>query len=87
MHANVDDIMEHKRYGFGYTMFLRYSNMEIFDNILNRDYFYCIRDVEKQIVLEEEAIWENLINEEHLFEQRRNCFKYVMIKKERKNGN
>lgn len=52
---------EKKGYGFGYTMFLKYANLNIFENIFNRPFVFCIRDIEKNY-LENMDNWYECVN-------------------------
>lgn len=58
--------LEKKRdYGFGYTMFLKFQDFEIFDNILNRQFLFCIRDIEETYASQEND-WEKFIDKKKL---------------------
>lgn len=59
------DLENKMDYGFGHTMFLKYSNMEIFNNIFNRKFLFCVRDVETAYNPVQEN-WKDFINEETL---------------------
>lgn len=59
------DLEDKKDYGFGHTMFLKYGNMEIFNNIFNRKFLFCVRDVEAAYD-SVQGDWKDFINEEVL---------------------
>jgi hypothetical protein len=52
----------------GLSAFLRYNDMDIITNILNRDGIYAIREVEKQKDLIDSFNWKQRIDEAHLVE-------------------
>lgn len=54
-----------KSYGFGYSMFLRYSNHDLFSNIFLRDFVLCVRDIETSYT-GNEGEWTDYINLEVL---------------------
>ncbi len=59
------DLENKMDYGFGHTMFLKYGNMEIFNNIFNREFLFCVRDVEAAYD-SVQGDWKDFINEKAL---------------------
>ena len=62
----VIDLKTEKDYGFGYSAFLLYSNMEIFDNILNRDFIFCLGGIEESFRSDDIENWTQYIDKEKL---------------------
>ena len=60
------DVANGKQYGFGYTMFIRYSDMDILSNIMNRNYLLCLRGVEESFDINDKDNWKDYINKDRL---------------------
>ena len=60
------NLSEKKEYGFGYTSFLIYQNMEIFDNIFNREFMFSLGDLESNFKADDIENWKNYIDKEKL---------------------
>lgn len=56
-----------KELDFGYTMSLCYSNLNIFDNIINRKFLFCIKET-KSLTVEERKEWKNHIKQERMIQ-------------------
>ena len=73
LHTSID--LEKKLdFGFGHTLFLKHSNQEIFDNIMCREFLFCIRDTEKNFVPEDAECWRKYINIDHMLENTKYLF-------------
>lgn len=68
------DLENKLAYGFGHTMFLKYENLNIFDNIFNREFLFCIRDVEKNFNPEDEEHWRDYINVDSMLDTAKELF-------------
>lgn len=68
------DVANGKMYGFGFTNFLRYHNMDILSNIMNRDYLLCIRGVEESYNDSDRDNWKDHINKSTLMEIAKDIF-------------
>lgn len=56
------DLSVQKEYGFGYTSFLLYKGFEIFDNILNRDFMFCLGGMETKFNTYDLEHWKDYID-------------------------
>lgn len=61
------DLTKERDYGFGHTAFLLYSNMEIFDNIFNRDFLFCLGGCEERCEPDREN-WRKFIDKKKLIQ-------------------
>lgn len=61
----VLDLKEKQDYGFGHTMFLKYRDFEIFDNIFNRQFLFCVRDIEETYD-GQQSNWKEFIDKQKL---------------------
>ena len=55
-----------KRLGFGYSAFVRYSNLSLLSTILNRPYILCLKRAEKTFVPVNADRWKDYIDENAL---------------------
>ena len=62
------DLSKEKDYGFGYTSFLLYKDMEIFDNIFNRQFLFCLGDVENSFKSDDLENWTKYIDKNKLMD-------------------
>lgn len=60
------DLYEEHEYGFGHTALVLYKNMGIIDNILNREFLFCLGGVENSFSVEDTEHWKKYINKENL---------------------
>lgn len=60
------DLSEKRDYGFGYTSFLRYKDMDILTNIINRQYLFCLGGLESSFNHKDIENWKNYINKNDL---------------------
>lgn len=65
---------EEKEFGFGYTLFLKYGNMEILDNIFNRDFVFCLGDIEETFQPDDFSNWTKYINKEKMMNVAKRLF-------------
>ena len=65
LHTSLD-LKKKLEYGFGHTLFLKYKEMDIFDNILNREFLLCVRDIEKEFNPKDEKNWKKYIRIENM---------------------
>lgn len=59
------DFSRKKEYGFGHTMYIKCVNLKVFDNIFNRKFLFCMRDLEDAYIPSEEN-WKKCINTDTL---------------------
>lgn len=67
------DLSKKKEYGFGYTSFLRYKDLDIFTNILNRQFLFCLGEIETSFNDDLEN-WKKYINKEKLINVAKRLF-------------
>lgn len=60
------DFTVEKDFGFGYSTFLLYEGMNLLDNIINRDFLFCIGGIEKIDEKITEDNWKSFIQKENL---------------------
>lgn len=73
LHTSLD--LEKKlEFGFGHTLFLKHVNQAIFDNILHREFLFCIRDIERNFNSEDEEHWKDYINMDNMLETAKYLF-------------
>lgn len=68
------DLEDKLEYGFGHTMFLKYTDWNIFDNIFNRKFLFCVRDVEPNFKPEDEEHWKDYINVDSMLDTAKELF-------------
>ena len=73
LHTTLD-LTKERGYGFGYTAFLIYRNLGILDNIINRDFLFCLSGIEENFDGENLENWQQQIDEEKLMEITRRLF-------------
>lgn len=62
------DLSKEQEYGFGHTLFLLYKDMEILDVILNRDFLFCLGEIEESYNPEYAENWKSYIKQDKLME-------------------
>ena len=68
------DFSKKKEFGFGHTTFLLYKDMMFLDNVINRDFLFCIGGIEKLAPGIDKENWSSCIKEERLFRIARRLF-------------
>lgn len=68
------DLSVEREYGFGYTAFVLYKDMPIFNNILNRDFLLCLGGMEKNFKPEDVQDWKQYINKDELMNVAKRLF-------------
>lgn len=65
LHTSLD-LSQEREYGFGYTSFLLFRDMDILSNILNRQYLFCLGGIEQSFDSKDLDRWKDYINKESL---------------------
>lgn len=60
-------------FGFGHTCFVKYSNLNIFDNILSRPFLFCLGGIEENFD-GDEVNWQKCVDRDKLVEIARRLF-------------
>lgn len=60
------DLSQERDYGFGYTSFLLFRDMDILSNILNRQYLFCLGGIEPSFDGKNLDCWKEYINKDNL---------------------
>lgn len=64
------DLAVERQYGFGHTAFVLYKDMHILDNILNRDFVFCLGGLEPDFKAEVQRdfpkVWKEYINKDRM---------------------
>lgn len=68
------DLSEQRDFGFGHTMFLLFKDIELFANILNRDFIFCIGDIEESYDTADAKNWKKYIKKDKLMEIAKRLF-------------
>lgn len=68
------DLKKEREFGFGYTAFLVFGGWEIFDNILNRDFIFCLGGIEDSFNGEDLSNWTRYINVEKMMDIAKRLF-------------
>lgn len=64
----VLDLSTERPYGFGHTAFPLYQGLQILDNILNREYLFCLGGMEENFVADGATEWMRYIDETKLMQ-------------------
>lgn len=68
------DLTQEREYGFGRTAFLIYQDMGILDNMLNREFLFCIGGIEEVFHGDDLSNWTKYINTEKLMKTAKRLF-------------